>query len=363
MKISDPLNTLSKPLDTPRSPTLSQDISDYLLYCEVTKQYSYNTVRNYRQTLNTIFEFLVTKNIHFVEDIDQRLINEFRSELNKKETIRKSKMSLKAQSYFIIILRSFFRYLNKNGRKVISPELLELPKTRMRKIDYLSESEINSLISVAINIKSRRISRTQKLRDKAIILTLFGSGLRLSELLSLRKSHLKGNIDGQLLIEGKGGKMRTTFLAPSAIEAIDQYLLERGQDPNPYIFVTSTIRKDKVKEVNTLDKEGKLDKRHFIEKTSTKQLTKALNPKSVQNLIRKYAMFAGIDKHITPHTLRHSFATKILIEGGDLRSVQTLLGHSNIATTQIYTHITDNQIKDLHQKVFGKNQKNNKDEE
>jgi site-specific recombinase XerD len=331
-----------------------QDIEEFLLYCEVTKQYASNTVRNYRQTLLTIADFFGTINLRSLEDLDKKGVQQLRKYLATKENLRGGLMSPKAQAYFIIVLRSLLKYLTKQGRKVITTDTIELPKARMRQIEFLTENEINRLISVAINLKSKRISRVQKKRDRAIILTFFGSGLRLSELLGLKKSTLEGNLDGQLIIKGKGGKIRTTFLAPAAMEAINEYLLERGEDENPFIFVTSNLRKKKEggNEVEVDTENLKVTKK-ITDIVKTKHL-KALNPKSVQNLVRKYAILAGIDKHITPHTLRHSFATKVLIEGGDLRAVQTLLGHTNISTTQIYTHITDTQIKDLHNKVFGK---------
>lgn len=337
-------------------PTFYSDTEDFLLYCQVTKQYSPNTIRNYRQTLKTIADRFAAKGILYTEDIGVKDVNLLRRDLSETETIRKHEMSPKAQAYFVIVLRSFLKYLLKEGRKVLSPEIIELPKSRMRKIDYLSEGEIRRLVNIAVEQKSKRISKVQKKRDKAIILTFFGSGLRLSELLDLKKNQLASNLDGQLTIQGKGGKVRTGFIAPEALQAIEEYLIERGEDDNPYVFVTSNLRKVEGDDKSLVPEKG--DKEpdtltKFKKYTKKAKNPRPLNPKSVQNLIRKYAMLAGIDKHITPHTLRHSFATKILRDGGDLRAVQTLLGHSNIATTQIYTHVTDNQIKELHKKVFG----------
>jgi site-specific recombinase XerD len=333
-------------------PYLIDDIEEFLLYCEVTKQYSPNTVRNYRQTLLTIFDFFSGLGVKSTEELTKVHVNDLRRHLSLRESIRKATMSLKAQAYFVIVLRSMLKYLLKAGRSVITTDAIELPKTRERQIEYLTENEINRLISVAINIKSKRISKVQKSRDRAIILTLFGSGLRLSELLGLKKHVLSGNIDGQLVIKGKGGKVRAAFLAPSAMQAINEYLLDRGEDENPFIFVTSNLRKSAKKQTDELS-ENEIVKQKITDKIKKPKTLKALNPKSVQNLVKKYSLMAGIFKHITPHTLRHSFATKILTEGGDLRAVQTLLGHANISTTQIYTHVTDSQIKDLHKKVFG----------
>lgn len=334
-------------------PLLQEDIDEFLLYCQVVKQYSPNTIRNYRQTLNTCAKFFLTLGVDTSEKLGKAAVMKLRQDLSERKSSRHALMAPKAQSYFVVVLRTLLRHLIKQGRLVMTPELIELPKSRQRKIDYLSEPEILVLINTAINIKSKRISKVQKLRDKAIILTLFGSGLRLSELLELTKSQIQESIDGQLMIQGKGGKVRTTFLAPMAMVAIDEYLIARGKDDNKYLFVTSILRK--IDNQDLTPEKGDihpttLTKFHKLSRKT--DYTKPLNPKSVQNLIRKYALYAGIDKHITPHTLRHSFATKILFAGGDIRSVQILLGHSNIATTQIYTHITDTQIKDLHTKVF-----------
>ena len=426
-----------------------RDMEDFLLYCELTKQYSFNTTRNYRATMERFEKFLATLNIVRTNEIDLDTINKYRLHLNKQESIRGDKISLKTQAYQIVVLRSFLKFLIKNGALVLSPDRLELPKTRMRKIEFLSESEVQKLVNVIVQ-DSHKVADVQKKRNQAIVLTLFGSGLRLSELLGLRKAQipkleefnpeqemkeadevtigetqdqvgdqspqntdskidlsavnlnsrltdgstngfktsidsendnkndskasLKQNLassgvnqssqikdhlssldqldqqnvdeygvpqenlprqerisENQLLIQGKGGKVRSAFLAPAAIEAINQYLHLRGNDENPWLFIS--FSKNRPKDLK-------------------KQ--KPLTSRMVQMMLQSYANRLGIYKHITPHTLRHSFATKILTEGGDLRSVQTLLGHSNIATTQIYTHVSDWQIRDLHQKIFSK---------
>jgi site-specific recombinase XerD len=244
-------------------------------------------------------------------------------------------MSLRAQSYQIVVLRSFLKFLIKNGHLVLHPDRLELPKNRMRKIEFLTDQEIKRLISSILNDENK-IPEVQKKRNVAIILTIFGSGLRLSELLSLRISDIV-NDDNQLVIQGKGGKVRVAFLAKAASEAIEEYLKVRGQDDNPWLFISFSKNR------------AKLPSKYA-----------SLTPRMVQMMLQNYANRLGIYKHITPHTLRHSFATKVLMEGGDLRSVQTLLGHSNVSTTQIYTHVTDWQIRDLHSKVFGAKNKKRK---
>jgi site-specific recombinase XerD len=380
--------------------SFQRDMEDFLLYCELTKQYSENTVRNYRATMERFERFLEVKHITRTNQIDIDTVNQYRVYLNKQESIRGDKISLKTQAYQIVVLRSFLKFLIKNGALVLSPDRLELPKTRMRKIEFLNEIEVQKLVHVIIQ-DSAKVADVQKKRNQAIVLILFGSGLRLSELLGLKKAQIplwkqevnlqsaenlnlnetqsqlldkpekdktdfaenisgadnsalveslenveqeipKENIsrnslktpemsDNQLLIQGKGGKVRSAFLAPASLEAIHEYLKIRGEDENPWLFIS-------------------------FSKNRTKDLKKQkpLTPRMVQLMLQSYANRLGIYKHITPHTLRHSFATKILTEGGDLRSVQTLLGHSNISTTQIYTHVSDWQIRDLHSKVFGK---------
>jgi site-specific recombinase XerD len=306
-----------------------RDMEDYLLYCELTKQYSANTVRNYRNTLDRFARYLETLRIERTNQIDIDVVNGYRQFLNKQTTLRGEKMSLKAQAYQVVVLRSFLKFMLKSGSLVLNPDRLELPKTRMRRIEFLTDAEVHKLVVSIMNDTSNKISEVQKKRNQAIILTIFGSGLRLSELLALKKAEISKD-DNQLVIQGKGGKIRTAFLAPSSHEAIFEYLHSRGEDDNPWLFISFSKNRPK-------------DPKKW----------KPLTPRMVQLMLQSYANRLGIYKHITPHTLRHSFATKILLEGGDLRSVQTLLGHSNLATTQIYTHITDWQIKELHTKVFG----------
>ena len=304
-----------------------RDVEDYLLYCQLTKQYSHNTVRNYQNTLGRLGDFLEVKKIIYTNQIDMSIVNGYRLYLNKKLSSRHTEMSPKTQGYQIVVLRSFLKFMIKQGQLVLSPDKLELPKARMRRVEYLTDDEIRKLIT-AILQDSNKIKDVQKRRNTALILCMFGSGLRLSEVLKLQKAEIN-HPDGQLMIEGKGGKMRTSFLSPIAQQAITDYLELRGQDINQWLFLS-------------------------FSKNTPKNIAKQkpLSQRMVQMMIQKYANSMGIYKHITPHTLRHSFATKILFEGGDLRSVQVLLGHSNIATTQIYTHITDWQIKEIHSKVF-----------
>jgi site-specific recombinase XerD len=314
--------------------SLRSDIEDYLLYCELTKQYSPNTVRNYRNTLERLADFMESIGVSNSNEIDLDAVMKYRAHLNKVTTIRGESMSLKAQSYQIVVLRSFLKFLIKQNNIVLNPDKLELPKNRMRRIEFLTDSEIQRLVASILN-DTNKIPEVQKKRNQAIILAIFGSGLRLSEVLNLKRGDIGTDTDdNQLVIQGKGGKVRTTFLALSAHQAILEYLDIRGMDDNPWLFISFSRNRPK----NPKD-------------------YKPLTPRMVQMMLQNYARRLGIIKKITPHTLRHSFATKLLSEGGDLRSVQTLLGHSNLSTTQIYTHVTDWQIKNLHNKVFGDSDK------
>jgi site-specific recombinase XerD len=308
------------------------DIEDFLLYCQLTKQYSDNTVRNYKNTLDRFATFLQTQTkIVNSNEIDISTINKYRLYLSQMQTIRKDKMNPRAQSYQIIVIRSLLKFLTRSGVKVLSADRLELPKQRMRKIDFLTDTEIEKLIRAIGN--DTTVPEVQKKRNKALILCIFGSGFRVSEVLSLRRDQIvEGN--SQVMISGKGGKIRSAFLSEDAYQAILEYMEVRKEDDNPWLFIS--FSKNRGKNISKI---------------------MPLSPRMVQMLIQNYAQRLGIYKRITPHTLRHSFATKMLMDGGDLRSVQTLLGHSNLATTQIYTHITDWQIKDLHTKVFGKKPK------
>lgn len=295
-------------------------------YCKITKQYSDHTIKNYRNTLERFAEFLEPQGVFRTNEIDLAAINKYRQYLADQRTNRKEKLSHRSQAYQVIVLRSFLKYMIKHEHAlVLNPDSLELPKTRQRRVEFLTDKEVKKLISFIL--EDQDTDALHRLRNQAIIMTIFGSGLRISELLNLQKKDLEGD-DRRIIIQGKGGRVRSTFLAPAAHELILEYLRERKSDNNPYIFVSHS-------------------------KNTNLNENKPLTPRSVQMMLKKYANRIGIYKKITPHTLRHSFATKVLLKGGDLRSVQLMLGHSNISTTQIYTHLTDWQIKDVHNRVFG----------
>jgi site-specific recombinase XerD len=312
--------------------TFRRDMEQYLeQYCKVIKQYSPNTLRNYRNTLERFADFLEYNKRMYSRDIDHAIIDKYRLHLSNKITNRKDNLNLKSQSYQIVVLRSFLTWMLKQGFLVLNPDSLELPKTKQRSVDFLSDSEVKKLVDAVLNDPD--CGDLQRLRNTAIILTIFGSGLRISELLSLQKKDLQDE-EGRIIIVGKGGKVRTTYIAPAAYEAVSNYLHARKTDKNPFIFINHSRNQNPDPEKFT-----------------------SMSPRMVQMTIKEYTTRVGIFKRVTPHTLRHSFATKVLMEGGDLRSVQVLLGHSNINTTQVYTHITDHSTRELHRKVFGKRHK------
>jgi site-specific recombinase XerD len=307
--------------------TYMQDIEMYLVeYCTNTKQYSGNTIRNYRNVLERFGDFLAANRVFNTREIDLPIVNKYRAILIAKLTNRNEIMGQKSQAYQIVVVRSFLSYMTRAGYLVLNPEKIELPKAKQRRIEFLTDKEVASLINyISEDVSSGAIQRA---RNVAIILTIFGSGLRISELVGLKKQDIDDE-KSRLIISGKGGKVRTTYIAPAALESIKKYLEMRKDSINPYLFINHS-------------------------KVANKTITfKPLTPRLIQIMLKRASHAIGIYKRVSPHTLRHSFATKLLMEGGDIRSVQQLLGHSNIATTQVYTHITDSRTRELHKKVFG----------
>ena len=240
---------------------------------------------------------------------------------------RGGKLSNKTLAYHIIVLRSFLKYLLEQNRNVSPPEKFILPKTQSRQIEYLTSQEIGQILdTINITRMSKDIHQSEiiKARNKAIVQSIAHSGLRISEILNLPKSSLL-NQESRLIIRGKGGKVRSAFISDQSMDLILKYLELRGPDDNPYLFIAST-----------------------------QQNQKPLTSRSAQQMVQKYALLAGIDKQITPHVFRHSFATTALKKGADIRSVQVMLGHSNISTTQLYTHVTDIELEQTHSKIFNR---------
>ncbi|MCC6643151.1 tyrosine-type recombinase/integrase, partial [Candidatus Peregrinibacteria bacterium] len=265
-----------------------------------------------------------------ISAIDLDLVNQYRIFLNRlKDELGNPLLSNKTQGYHVIALRAFLKYLAKQDLESLSPEKIELGKVPQRSVDFLEREELERLFA-AVN-KGGLVG----LRDFAILRTLYSTGLRISELVRLDREMI--NLETrEFRVLGKGGKHRIVFLSDDAAEAIGIYLEARKDDLKP-VFINHGRGKAE-KEETILS--GKID---LNEK-------RRISPTMVQFMVRNYARKAGLVKNVTPHKLRHSFATELLKNGADLRSVQEMLGHSSITTTQIYTHVTNQRLREIHQK-------------
>jgi len=292
-------------------------INQFLEYCQIEKGKSPKTLENYRHYLNRFLKF--TKNIP-IEKISSQVVRTYRLYLHTLKDGHNENLSAKTQNYHLIALRAMLKYLHKNDIKTISPEKIELIKQPSHLPEFLEHDEIKQFLSYQPNLKN-----ISEVRDYAIINMLFSTGLRVSELAGLNREDVS-QIRNEMAITGKGGKTRIVFLSAECLEALNQYQKLR-RDLNPRLFV-SHHRKNNI--------------------------VTPLTVRSIQRIIKKIGKITGITKKITPHTLRHSFATDLLINGADLRSVQSLLGHSSITTTQIYTNLTDQHLKEIHGKYHNK---------
>lgn len=290
-------------------------IRDYLDYLEIEKNRSVKTRVNYERYLSKFLEF---SKILKPEEISHDLVRQYRLWLNRR-SIKKN-----TQNYYLIALRNFLKYLAKRDLKVLPADKIELGRQSERQITFLENNEIERLLAAPAG------TLFKSLRDKAILELLFSTGLRVSELCGLNRDSINLK-SGEFSVRGKGDKIRLVFLSENAKSALKIYL-EKRQDVDPALFVRYA-------------------------KNYSKSDNLRLTSRSVERLIKYYTAKAGINKKVTPHTMRHSFATDLLLNGADIRSVQALLGHSNITTTQIYTHVTDKQLREIHQAFHGKKRK------
>ena len=300
------------------SNSLKELKNQFLEYLEIEKGRSVKTVENYDRYLT---RFLEHSKISSPGKITEAAVREFRLYLNRQPGVA-STMKHKTQNYYMISIRAFLKFLRKRDVESLNPERIELAKVGQRDLDLISQDELNRLM----NIKGGSLSA---LRDRAMLELLFSTGLRVSELTNLNRD-LDLSRD-EFSIRGKGEKVRVVFLSPAAKAAIKAYEKKRG-DIDDALFVQM----------------GKNSK-------NSKDLR--LTPRSVERIVKSYAIKAGITRKVTPHVIRHSFATDLLESGADLRSVQALLGHQNIATTQVYTHITDKHLREVHHRFHGKRRK------
>jgi site-specific recombinase XerD len=294
---------------------------DFLEYLEIEQNRSQKTIRNYDHYLTRLSDF--AGDIQ-VSEIDPEMIRKWRLWLNRLGTNVSDELQKNTQNYHLIALRSFLKYCAKRDIVALTADKIELARVVRKQVTFLTPEELERLFV------EPDISTLAGSRDRAILELLFSSGLRVSELVGLDREHI--NLKRrEFMVRGKGQKDRPIFISPDAAEWIQAYL-DKRQDTVKPLFVRYSGRK-------TVDTSGNYHR---------------LTARSVQRMVAKYALLAGITKHVSPHTLRHSFATDLLMNGADLRSVQALLGHSNISTTQIYTHVTDPHLKDVHQRFHHK---------
>lgn len=288
----------------------------FLEYIEIERGRSIKTVENYDRYLS---RFFIQASIKNTDDISEESIRAFRLWLNRQPgttgTLKRS-----TQNYYLIALRAFLKFLRKQEVFCVSPEHIELAKSPERSLDLINHTELSRLLNAPRGTDEKNI------RNKAVLELLFSTGLRVSELCALN-----ADIDmsrGEISVRGKGDKIRVVFISPSAKTAVEAYI---------------RIRKD-------------MEEALFVGISKGKKRSERITSRSIERIVKDCAIRAGITKKVTPHVLRHSFATDLLSNGADLRSVQALLGHANIATTQIYTHVTDAHLREIHKKYHSNRQ-------
>ncbi len=303
---------------------VSDLIPEFLESLEVEKGRSLNTTRNYELYLNRFYELCSEDSSDELKpnDITPELLRKYRLKLNRFEDSQNHEhLSVLTQSYHLIALRGFLKYLSKRGIKSLDPTLVDLPRAAKKQVTFLHFDEVERLLNEIPE------DTETGLRDRAIIELLFSGGLRVSELCKLNRDSI--NLERrEFVVRGKGKKDRPIFIDQSTADCIKDYLGCRT-DSLPALFLNNSKN---------------------LQTPSTSGDYRRLTPRSIERIVQGYARKAGITKHVTPHTLRHSFATDLLMNGADIRSVQSLLGHANISTTQIYTHVTDPHLREVHER-------------
>ncbi|MEK7557998.1 MAG: tyrosine-type recombinase/integrase [Patescibacteria group bacterium] len=321
---------------------MNKYITDFLEYLEIDKGLSQATVLNYSFYLKRFAKFAKEHNVILPIKINKELVHQYRLWLNRLLSAENKNLKKNTQNYHLIALRGFLKFLVKIDVASLEPTKIELAKQEQRQVDFLEGSNLERLLAAPLNTSSLEII---KKRDKAILELFFSTGLRVSELCKLKIENINfkknykssqqintSNKTGEFTVRGKGSKLRIVFLSTDAKYWLEKYLKIR-KDFNPYLFIShDKATKNRKEETN-------------------------ITPRTIQRLVQKYAKIAGITKQVTPHTMRHSYATNLLINGADIRSVQSMLGHSSITTTQIYTHITDQQLRDVHKTFHGLHKK------
>ena len=299
---------------------LNQHITDFLEYCEIEKNKSTHTIKNYHHYLERFAKFSKIKD---PKDIDLGSVRKYRIYLNRLQNKNGKSLKTSTQNYHVVALRAFLKYLAKRDVKTLAAEKIELQKIPDRTVDFLSSEELEKLLQQPKTDKIRGV------RDKAILEMLFSTGLRIAELTSLNRTQVNPEKD-DFSVTGKGGKVRIVFLSSDAQLWLRKYLYMRSDNLKP-LFINHSEKEDP-------------------QNLNASRLT----ARTIQRRIKKYALLAGLTKKVTPHTLRHSFATDLLSNDANIRSVQAMLGHANLSTTQIYTHVTNQELKKIHHKYHGK---------
>lgn len=300
-------------------------IGDFLEHLEIESGRSKKTIENYRLYLERflmISQDILDKNELKPSDITRELLRKYRLKLNRYGTENdKDDLQTITQAYHLIALRGFLKYLARREIKSLDPSLIDLPRVIRKQVTFLHFDEVEDML------EQIDLSTESGLRDRAIIELLYSGGLRVSELVGLNRDSV--NLERrEFMVRGKGSKDRPIFISRSAADRVQDYLDART-DSLPALFLNNS------KNLQAVDNSGNY---------------RRITPRSVERIVEKYARLAGITKHVSPHTLRHSFATDLLMNGADLRSVQSMLGHADISTTQIYTHVTDAHLREIHEK-------------
>jgi site-specific recombinase XerD len=296
--------------------------TDFLEYLEIEQGRSQKTLQNYDHYLTRLVDYAGDEIA--VADIDAELIRKWRLWLNRLGTNTSDELQKSTTNYHLIALRSFLKFCAKRDIACLPADKIELAKTKRKQVTFLTPEELATLF------EQPDLDKINGLRDRAILELLFSSGLRVSELVGLDRDHI--NLKRrEFMVRGKGQKDRPVFISQEAADWVQRYMDRREDNAKPLFLRYSGTKK--------VDMSGNFQR---------------LTARSVQRMVSQYTLLAGITKHVSPHTLRHSFATDLLMNGADLRSVQAMLGHSNIATTQIYTHVTDPHLKSVHERFHRK---------
>ena len=304
---------------------ISELIEDFLEHLEIEAGRSKKTIENYRLYLERFYEIvseILNKDDFTASEITREVLRKYRLKLNRYGSENGDEdLKVITQAYYLIALRGFLKYLARREIKSLDPSLVDLPKVVRSQVTFLHYDEVEDML------EEIDLSTESGLRDRAIIELLYSGGLRVSELVGLNRDSI--NLERrEFMVRGKGSKDRPIFISRSAADRVQDYLDART-DSLPALFLNNS------KNLQAVDQSGNY---------------RRITARSVERIVEKYARLAGITKHVSPHTLRHSFATDLLMNGADIRSVQSMLGHADISTTQIYTHVTDAHLKEIHEK-------------